>query len=124
MDIEKKLKEALIKDFNALYVKGFTFDWQAQRLIRSTEINVMQLPNTLKLLTTPKEKATVLKVGDKVRTIKAGNWMDCQSGANGVIKEIDKEFEWECADWKGHYLVQFKGGKTNGYPPCNLKKLA
>jgi len=51
---ESELKEALIKDFNALYVKEFTTDWEVQRIIRGAEIVVMDLPHTMKLI----EKAT------------------------------------------------------------------
>ena len=45
-----KLKRALIKDFNELYVKEFTMDWKVQRILRGLEIKVMGLPNTEKLI--------------------------------------------------------------------------
>lgn len=44
---ETKLKEALKKDFQKLYVKQFTTNWEAQRLIRETEIDVMSLHNLM-----------------------------------------------------------------------------
>ena len=44
------LRTALIKDFNNLYVKEFTTDWKFQRMMRSIEINLMKLENTLNLL--------------------------------------------------------------------------
>lgn len=47
--MNSKLREALKKDFKNLYVKEFTTDWQAQRLVRETEIDVMSLNNLLAL---------------------------------------------------------------------------
>lgn len=40
-----EIKEALKKDFRNLYVKDFTTDWEAQRLVRETEIDVMSFKN-------------------------------------------------------------------------------
>lgn len=37
------IRKALKKSFTNLYVRQFTTDWQTQRLIRSTEIDVMDL---------------------------------------------------------------------------------
>jgi len=39
----EKIREALKKDFNTLYQKGFTTDWKAQRIVRGIEINIMGL---------------------------------------------------------------------------------
>ena len=50
MDDIEKLRQALRKDFDKLYVKEFATDWQMQRLLRNIEIGVMSLENTLKLL--------------------------------------------------------------------------
>lgn len=44
---EKTLKKELIKDFNNLYKKGFSTDWEAQRFVRATEIEIMKLDNLL-----------------------------------------------------------------------------
>lgn len=41
----ERLREALKQDFNNLYVKQFTTDWQTQRLVRQTEIDIMALEN-------------------------------------------------------------------------------
>jgi hypothetical protein len=49
-DIEQKIRESLIKDFEALYVKEFTASYQAERIIRRTEIGVMRLDNLKKLI--------------------------------------------------------------------------
>lgn len=46
----EKLKEALKKDFNNLYVKEFTTDWEANRIIRGYEIEVMSLSNLEKII--------------------------------------------------------------------------
>jgi hypothetical protein len=43
----KELRQALIKDFYALYAEGFTTDWKVQRLVRSTEIQIMDFTNVL-----------------------------------------------------------------------------
>jgi hypothetical protein len=48
--IIEKLRVALIKDFENLYVQEFTSDWRAQRLIRNLEIGVMSFEHTVKLL--------------------------------------------------------------------------
>lgn len=45
-----KLVRALQADFKRLYVKEFTSDWQAQRLVRNLELGVMELPNTETLI--------------------------------------------------------------------------
>lgn len=49
-DRDKLIKDALKKDFRKLYVKEFTTDWEIQRLIRETEIDVMSFDNLLALL--------------------------------------------------------------------------
>lgn len=46
----EKLRKALMKDFESLYVKEFTTDWKVQRLIRQVEIGLMPLTNTMELL--------------------------------------------------------------------------
>ena len=51
-ELQEQLKAALIKDFDALYVKEFTTGWKVERIIRSAEIAVMQLPNTMKIFDT------------------------------------------------------------------------
>ena len=45
-----QLKEALKKDFRKLYVRKYTTDWEIQRILRETEIDVMNLDNTLALI--------------------------------------------------------------------------
>jgi len=42
---DEKLREALMRDFRKLYVKEFTTDWEAQRLVREVELSVMSLEN-------------------------------------------------------------------------------
>lgn len=49
-DAREELKIALKHDFNALYVKGFTTSWEAERLVRGIEIDVMGLDNLEALL--------------------------------------------------------------------------
>ena len=44
------LKEALKKDFRKLYVKEFSTQWEAERLVREVEIDIMDLSNTLALI--------------------------------------------------------------------------
>ncbi len=60
---EKELKQALIKDFRALYVTAFTGDWKIQRIIRDAEITVMDLDNLDNLITT-----TQIKMLDRLIT--------------------------------------------------------
>jgi len=47
--MKKKIKEALKKDFRTLYQKEFTTDWEAQRIVREIEIDVMGIDNLEKL---------------------------------------------------------------------------
>lgn len=48
MDI-KEFKEALLKDFNELYTDKFTLDYEAKRIIREMEIEVMDFNNVKQL---------------------------------------------------------------------------
>lgn len=48
----EELREALKKDYRVLYVKQFTTDWEAQRLIRELEIDIMSLENLQSLIQT------------------------------------------------------------------------
>lgn len=50
------LREALTKDFNALYVREFTTNWQVDRFLRQIEIKLMSLTNTLNLLNKKRDK--------------------------------------------------------------------
>ena len=43
-----KLKQALVKDYNNLYQKGFTSSWREQRFIRKIEISIMDFNNLRK----------------------------------------------------------------------------
>ena len=45
-----KLREALKKDFAALYVKRYTTHWEIERMVRSIEITNMEFTNTLALI--------------------------------------------------------------------------
>jgi len=45
--MEDKLKEALKKDFQKLYVKQFTTNWREERIVRDIEIDVMSLHNLM-----------------------------------------------------------------------------
>ena len=47
---DEKLREALINDFTDLYVKEFTTNWKGERLVRETEIKVMDLKHTVALI--------------------------------------------------------------------------
>jgi hypothetical protein len=50
LNVERSARKALIGDFNDLYVPRFTTDYQAQRLVRATEIAVMSFPRLLALI--------------------------------------------------------------------------
>ena len=49
MDLDK-FKQALQADFNALYQKEYTADWEAKRLVRSIEIDIMKFENVKKYI--------------------------------------------------------------------------
>ena len=51
VDMIDKLRDALMRDFNALYVKGYSTTWEVSRMVRNTEISIMPLTHTLSLLT-------------------------------------------------------------------------
>ena len=53
---DKKLKQALIKDFKNLYQKEYTSAWRESRMIRSIEIELMSLKNTEKLIFTERQR--------------------------------------------------------------------
>ena len=44
-DLDIKLREALQKDFEGLYVKEYTTDWKERRLSRNIELKTMKLDN-------------------------------------------------------------------------------
>lgn len=45
-ELHNKLKMAIVHDFNNLYVREFTTDWESQRLVRQLELDVMSLERT------------------------------------------------------------------------------
>jgi hypothetical protein len=45
--IESQVRENLIKDFNKLYVRGFTTTWEVERISRQIDIKIMKLDNTV-----------------------------------------------------------------------------
>ena len=47
---ESDLKLALIKDFQALYVKEFATDWETKRVVRFAEIMVMDFSHLIKAI--------------------------------------------------------------------------
>lgn len=47
---DKELRDALTKDFTALYVKRFTTNWVVERKVRHIEIDIMSLENVLSLI--------------------------------------------------------------------------
>jgi len=67
-----KLSEALKKDYASLYTSGYTTTWKQERILRNTEIDIMDFPNTLalfkaevgKLKVMPDKKIYELKVDD------------------------------------------------------------
>lgn len=55
--INEELAEALAKDFDAIYVKGFTTDWREQRMVRRLELKIMPLDNLSKLFANKTKEA-------------------------------------------------------------------
>jgi len=49
MDLDK-FKQALQADFNALYQKEYTADWEPKRLVRGVEIGIMKFENAKKYI--------------------------------------------------------------------------
>ncbi len=47
---DDRLREALKKDFNKLYVKGYTTTWEIERIKIGIEIDIMSLENTASIL--------------------------------------------------------------------------
>lgn len=52
-----ELRTALIDDFVELYQPRFTTDYQSQRLVRSTEIEIMRLESTKALILAQRQEA-------------------------------------------------------------------
>jgi hypothetical protein len=50
VDMIGKLRDALMKDFNALYVKEYSTTWEVSRMVRNAEIGFMPFTHTLELL--------------------------------------------------------------------------
>ena len=48
--IASRVREALIKDFNKLYVKKYTTAWKLERACRKIELDIMSLDNTIKAI--------------------------------------------------------------------------
>ena len=44
------LKEAIKKDFHELYRKGYCTDWEAKRLVRDVEIDIMEFKHLKKAI--------------------------------------------------------------------------
>lgn len=47
---QEQIRDALKKDFNELYVKEYSTTWEAERMIRGIEIDIMSLKNLMKLV--------------------------------------------------------------------------
>ena len=71
MNYIEKVKDAMKKDFNVLYQKEFTTDWEAQRFVRGLQIDVMGVDNLATLLQESNEEA-VREFIDWVMGVKAG----------------------------------------------------
>ena len=53
---EIRLREALRKDFNSLYVDRFTTNWVVERKLRSLELDIMRLDNLMVLINSEAER--------------------------------------------------------------------
>lgn len=45
-----QLREGLSKDYDALYVKEYSTMWETERFLRKSELNIMNLDNSLNVL--------------------------------------------------------------------------
>lgn len=68
-ELREAIKKAINKDFKELYVKEFTTDWKAQRLVRSLEVGVHTFSNIEKLIQA-REKQAKLEVTEGTELIK------------------------------------------------------
>ena len=48
--LDKRIREALKKDFNELYQRGYASNYKSLETIRNTEINIMSIDNIRKLI--------------------------------------------------------------------------
>lgn len=55
----RELRMAITRDFAKLYVKKFTTNWEAQRVVRALELELMDLPATLALLASSNKAARI-----------------------------------------------------------------
>uniref|UniRef100_A0A6M3LSQ6 Uncharacterized protein n=1 Tax=viral metagenome TaxID=1070528 RepID=A0A6M3LSQ6_9ZZZZ len=46
-NIASKIREGLRKDYKKLYVQEYTTSWQFERIVRETELGIMDLTNTI-----------------------------------------------------------------------------
>jgi len=60
-----RLKDAIVHDFNRLYVREYTTDWQTKRLIFELELRDLDMENTEKYLLN-RESKIIKKVGNLI----------------------------------------------------------
>lgn len=54
--MKEKIKKALKKDFRKLYVKGFSTNWEAERMVIESKIDVMRLEALMELFQSEMEE--------------------------------------------------------------------
>lgn len=92
--LEQKAQQALKADFHKLYVQQFTTDWEAQRLIRDTEIEIMGLKNLQTLIQSEVASAvdgTLDRLKEKAETLTNGEFDDAHWIGQAVPLEALEE---------------------------------
>lgn len=85
-DLDIKLREALQKDFEGLYVKEYTTDWKEQRLSRNIELKTMKLDNLEKYV----YELLSEKAFSKEELYRLSIWSG-DIGAFGIVSKEDAE---------------------------------
>jgi hypothetical protein len=100
---DKELRLALKSDFRKLYGPRFTTDYEAQRLVRDTEIEIMALDSLESLIQEAVDKEVVMsdkeKIAEWLETLHCDNWrtIGCTKSNCQLFRSLAKSIREE--DW-------------------------
>jgi hypothetical protein len=94
-ELRARLRLALKADFNRLYVRRFTTDWETQRLIRGVEIDVMDTTSLERLIHSEVNAALERVKGKVERKVALRATEDIAHGWNSCHDAFTKAIEGE-----------------------------
>ena len=94
MITDKKIREALKKDFNHFYQPEYSTDYALQRMDRKIEIEIMSLNNLFDLISENEIKLKHIQEYAKRQTTDQGLWFNpgdaAEAHPQSALKEIHK----------------------------------